>query len=133
LSDFPVEKLKPLASRYHGEPGDITIEMPLKPFKLDGQEVNTSIRLEGVNLPTTDASELIGQSFDFPLNPEDGYIDGSIYMDHAHHPVDVSRISFITNKNKTLIQIKLKVVLTYEGLGDYSDASTELSVPIQGS
>jgi hypothetical protein len=29
-----------------------------------------------------------------PINPSDGYIDGSISLDGAQHPVDVTALSF---------------------------------------
>jgi len=63
-----------------------------------------------------------GQEFAFPANPDQGYIDGSVYMDSAHHPVDVTSIRF-DHATDTQPQVTISGVLNleYEGLRD-SDA-----------
>ena len=94
MRDFPVENLKPLPGRLVAEPVGLSIEIPLAPFTIDGEVVETSIFLGGVSLPTLDVLKLTGQTFSFPVNPKPGYIDGSVYVQHAHHPVDVNSIRF---------------------------------------
>lgn len=70
-----------------------TIEIPINPFILDGQDVKTSIWLEEINFPS-ELEHLANHQFQFPINPEEGYIDGSIYLRNVHNPVDVTSITF---------------------------------------
>ena len=101
------------------------------PFELDGDDVETSIRLEGIDLPTLNWSDLEGQEFAFPANPDQGYIDGSVYMDSAHHPVDVTSIRF-DHATDTQPQVTISGVLNleYEGLRDYANAVFALTAPL---
>lgn len=68
------------------------IEVPLAPFELSEGRVETSIRLDFVDLPQL--SEIEKQTFAFPTNPEPGYIDGSIYLREVHNPVEVTELTF---------------------------------------
>ncbi|MEU0497155.1 hypothetical protein [Mycobacterium sp. NPDC006124] len=93
-----------------GEPraGTWSIDIPIDAFSADdpadpttyrlgvaGPEiVHTRLRLDFISLPAAHLAELGGRSFAFPVNPEDGYIDGSIYLGQAHNPVDVTEIDF---------------------------------------
>ncbi|MEV4000623.1 hypothetical protein [Actinomadura sp. NPDC049753] len=88
--------------------GTWSIDIPLEPFSADdeyapetfrpgqaGPElVKTEFRLDCISLPAADLSELSGRMFTFPVNPEERYIDGSIYMVATHNPVDITRIEF---------------------------------------
>lgn len=40
-------------------------------------DFNSSLRADFINLPTTELSRLQNKTFDFPVNPADGYIDAS--------------------------------------------------------
>lgn len=70
-----------------------SIEIVLVPFRLDDEVVDTSIRLDDIALPDT-VEALEQQAFSFPVNPADGYIDGTVYIQSRHNPVDVTHISF---------------------------------------
>lgn len=108
MFDFPVEKIKPTHAELSGEPRHASIEIFLEPVVLpaevtrqrDWQDagfedaLDSTVRLDGINLPSVSLKKLAGKTFDFPINPDEGYIDGSIYFVSAHNPVDVSRISF---------------------------------------
>jgi hypothetical protein len=67
------------------------------------------------------------------VNPEPGYIDGSLYIEHAHHPVDVSSIEFGQIVDGELpVKFKARFVLSHEGLQDdkgvdYEDFDIHLS------
>ncbi|MFN3165431.1 MAG: hypothetical protein ACE37H_00035 [Phycisphaeraceae bacterium] len=98
MKRFPVEKRRPQIATLSGTADHASIRIPLAPFDLDDQSIETVLVLEQIRLPTVDRSRLCGRSFDFPSNPQAGYIDGSIYIDHAHHPVDVSSIHFHSNR-----------------------------------
>lgn len=58
--------------------------------------VSTAISLDFIDFRADRLAELSGCTFDFPVNPHEGYIDGSIYLVACHCPVDVTRISFET-------------------------------------
>ena len=98
-----------LSPRRPGPDADTwAIEVPLVPFSaIDPVDpdtfhpgatgptlIETAIRLDFISLPATDLAGLTGRRFDFPVNPHDGYIDGSVYLGGAHNPVDVTRIEF---------------------------------------
>ncbi|MBW8309394.1 MAG: hypothetical protein K0M45_07165 [Candidatus Paracaedibacteraceae bacterium] len=74
--------------------GRYSIELSLEPFRWGDEEVNTSIKLDFINLKGLPFKELSNKAFPFPINPEDGYIDGSVYLESTHNPIDVTLISF---------------------------------------
>jgi len=94
MDAFPLKALKPRHAILSGEPDCASLDILLAPFLWDGQIVDTSIRLDGIGLPSVHLADLAGKSFAFPCNPEEGYIDGSIYLGSRHHPVDVTALSF---------------------------------------
>ncbi|WP_063006284.1 hypothetical protein [Nocardia salmonicida] len=61
----------------------------------DGPDIiDTAVRLDLIELPGPTLKDLDQRTFTFPVNPEDGFIDGSIYVGGGHCPVDVTRIEF---------------------------------------
>ncbi|HEX4960354.1 MAG TPA: hypothetical protein VF173_05920 [Thermoanaerobaculia bacterium] len=70
------------------------IEIPLEPFTFQGETQETSVRMDFIRLPVQSWRQLPGREFRFPVNPEDGYIDGSICLGRAHNPADTTRIAF---------------------------------------
>ncbi|WP_141584010.1 hypothetical protein [Actinomadura sp. WMMA1423] len=107
-------KLKPGTITYwpaeldHPVAGTWSIEIPLEPFSADDEYepatfrpgtggpdlVTTAISLDHIVLPASGLAALERRAFAFPANPEEGYIDGSVYLVAAHCPVDVTRIEF---------------------------------------
>ncbi|MEU8347821.1 hypothetical protein AB0C74_39505 [Spirillospora sp. NPDC048832] len=107
-------KLKPGTICYwpgdldHPVAGTWSITIPLEPFSADDEYepatfrpglggpdlVSTEISLDHIQVPAIELEALSQCAFNFPVNPEDGYIDGSIYLVAAHCPVDVTRIEF---------------------------------------
>jgi hypothetical protein len=117
VNPFPIDKLVPQSGvirssfvdiEFLGPPDGLSheIEIRLKPFQLpliedgdpeDVETVETSIRLDYITLiegrfPGFKALE--GREFTFPVNPEPGYIEGSVYMYNMHNDVDVTKIIF---------------------------------------
>jgi hypothetical protein len=115
MNPFPADKLVPQVAVIRssfvdcellGPPDGLSheIEIRLKSFQLplieeseDVETVETSIRLDYITLiegrfPGFKA--LQGREFTFPINPEPGYIEGSVYMYGMHNDVDVTRIIF---------------------------------------
>ena len=92
------------------------IDLPVQPFEFNGEPQETSIRLEFIEIPVGDWREIFGQSFRFPINPEPGYIDGSVYIGNAHNPVDVRQIRFAQAAgNRVPIVADICVDFTQEG------------------
>ena len=93
------------------------IEVQIAEFILDEKTIETSLRLDFIRLPNK-LESYIRKKITFPLNPIEGYIDGSIYLRDAHNPVDVSEIHFIRiENNKLFVEMKLNFVFDFEGIG----------------
>ncbi|NUO76070.1 MAG: hypothetical protein HOQ32_08650 [Lysobacter sp.] len=119
MTAFSPKDLKPRHAILSGAPGDVSITILLRPFLREGEIVDTSIRLDGIDLPSNLLRDLAGKSFDFPVNPDDGYIDGSIYLESAHHPVDVTSLNFSAARDGSLtLIVKGVYVFDFEGLDD---------------
>lgn len=73
---------------------EYSIELPILPFMFEDEGIITSIRLDRIDFKTGNLSHLSNKAFEFPANPEPGYIDGSVYLGSIHNPVDVKKISF---------------------------------------
>lgn len=56
--------------------------------------IETSLRLDFIQLPAKNLAELSERTFTFPVNPESSYIDATIYLGGGHCPVDVMQIDF---------------------------------------
>lgn len=71
-----------------------SIEVELEDLKIDDEVIGTSLILDSIIFEINDLKELENKSFDFPMYPETGYIDASVYILWTHHPVSVSKITF---------------------------------------
>lgn len=100
------------------------IDIPLEPFQFKGERVSTSVELNFIRLPVAnDWREIAGQSYEFPVNPEEGYIDGSVYLDAAHNPADATRLAFGDIESG---RISVKVQVTFDFT---SEGPKELGAP----
>ena len=119
---FPIKALKPRHAILAGEQGCASITILMEPFLLDAEIVDTSIRLDGIELPSVHLKEIAGKSFSFPVNPAEGYIDGSIYLEGVHHPVDVVALNFPLSRDGGLsVTVKGIYKFRYHGLHDLPD------------
>ncbi|MGB2518205.1 hypothetical protein [Shewanella algae] len=121
MENFPIEKLKYTSATISGADGDVSLEIGIEPFELslDGysEKIETVISIDGINFPTK-LSELAGRTFTFPVNPEDGYIDGSVYFFADHSPVDITEIKFGESTNGKLpMTLESSWVLEFELTG----------------
>ena len=112
------------------------IEIPVEPFDYGDSTHRTSLRLDFIELPVRSWRELKGREFSFPTNPDPGFIDGSLYLDGAHNPADVTLIRFgEPNTDVVPIAIKGSLDFTIEGpeeLGVVAlDWTTELTFESQ--
>lgn len=97
------------------------IEIPIEPFLLNGEKQITAVRLNFINFQTTNWRDLENHSFTFPINPHEGYIDGTIYLGNIHNPVDVTRMSFgefhhAAELSTIIVTINVEIDFTYQGL-----------------
>ena len=97
------------------------ITVPLEPFvvvDLEGKKkkTRTDLRLEFIELPDRPFRgyrALVGQTFEFPSNPEPGFIDGSIYLNDAHNMLDVSELSFLALR-RGLLDVRITLAIDFE-------------------
>jgi hypothetical protein len=139
---FPVELLVPKLGASSKNEFGISIEIPIEPFHLPTwDKIETELLLDCIKLPTTDFSKLSGKTFKFPKNPDDGYIDGSIYIGYHHHPVDVTAIEFGQVDGKAIMaNISAHILFSFEGLAvddcaednasEYEDTDWQFSAKI---
>lgn len=135
MRKFPTKLLVPSAARLSGPAEAASIEIKLEKFSLDHMDdpVETAVRLECIELPTMSPHELAGETFNFPTNPEPGYVDGSIYIEHAHHPADVISMRFGSCSGDQIeVEIVMNLAFDFEGLEDFTATEwtcrTKLSV-----
>jgi hypothetical protein len=94
-----------------------TIIVPLTKFKLDEEIVDTTLWFDRVLL-SEPLQSYVGKTVTFPVNPTEGYIDGSTYLRGAHNPVDISIIKFLEIKNEMLtLELTMNFVFEFEGIG----------------
>jgi hypothetical protein len=65
-----------------------------RPGSAGPEMISTKVVLEFIRLPTDDVRDLVRRSFEFPVNPAAGYIDGSVYIAAKHNPVNVRQVRF---------------------------------------
>jgi hypothetical protein len=122
LMDFPFDKLTSRGGTISKDGDCFSIEIPFEEFQAHNEVIETSIRLDGIDFGIRDFQELGGRIFTFPVNPEDGYIDGSMYLLGAHNPVDVIAIRFGAVMGKSLTAtFTMRFLFEFEGTG-YKDA-----------
>lgn len=91
------------------------------PGEYPGAEpITTSIRMERVELPATGPAGLAGRTLTFPLNPEDGFIDASVYLMSTHFPVDVTAIRF-GEYDGTHLHARLAQTIAFSDASDLDD------------
>ncbi|MGB4812802.1 MAG: hypothetical protein WBP13_10055 [Methylophilaceae bacterium] len=131
MENFPLSVLKPRHAILSGEPHHASLQILLIPFFWKSELVDTSIQLDGIDLPSIHLSDLADRSFNFPLNPDENAIDGSIYLDSSHHPVDVSSIGFVRSRHDGLkVLIKGTYVFEFERLDQYSNTPFNLGISV---
>lgn len=151
MKEFPVEILEPLEGTLNAIifENSLTnllktlffkIEIPLKLIDMGklydditDNNYQTSFRLDWIKLNVSTLKELENKTFTFPINPQEGYIDGSIYLFEVHNIADVTNITFGEFKNQAIpTNITLRIDFELEGTGysttKYVDFTTELKL-----
>jgi hypothetical protein len=102
------------------------IEIPIEPFEFEGRDCQTSARLDFIEIAVADWRELWGCRFNFPVNPERGYIDGSILLGNAHNPADVTVIRFGHPSGEVVpVALEIRVDFTAEGPAELGKADLD--------
>jgi len=83
VTEFPQHLL--VATSAHCQPRSgptqqAAITIALHTFLLEGQPVDTCFRLDGIALDLHEPRNHAERCYRFPANPQDGYIDGSVYL-----------------------------------------------------
>ncbi|GLZ09709.1 hypothetical protein Acsp03_71750 [Actinomadura sp. NBRC 104412] len=153
MIDLTDELLQPRPGTIRYHPADLdsptagtwSIEIPLAPFSADDEYrpatfrsgsggpklIQTAIRLDFIELPTDHLSALSKRTFTFPVNPQDGYIDGSVYLLHTHNPVDVTRIDF-GEMNSDQIPARLHAYFDFgDGINDLRNRNAVLETVLR--
>ena len=131
MEDFSAKELKPRHAVLSGTAGEASITILMQPFLRNLEIVDTSIRLDAIDLPSNLLGELAGKFFEFPTNPHEGYIDGSIYLGNRHHPVDVSSLHFSKARDGQLTLIVRGVyVFDFEGVGSLGSTPFTLATAV---
>lgn len=128
---FPIERLVPRSAEITRRADKYRIAITTQPFELDGETEEREIILEDVTLPSNTVADLPGQTLRFPINPNDGFIDGSIYLRHAHNPVDVTSISFGERHGELIdTEFEMQFVFEFEGIG-FDNVRTRMQMPLK--
>lgn len=90
-----------------------SIEISLQEFEFEGNKIETTIVLDFIKMKIVKLEDLQFRTFKFPVNPNDGYIDGSIYLMNVHNPFDVTEIEFGKLVNNT-IEAKIQYQIDFE-------------------
>lgn len=91
-------------------------EIDVIPFEYENVVQKTKVILEFIDFKIEDWQQLFDHEFAFPKNPEDGYIDGSMFLADVHNPADVTKISIGPRKeNSVEINMDIEFDFTYEG------------------
>ncbi len=131
METFPKDKLVINSGTFTQEEDWFNISIPVAPFSLDGETVATSFELEAIDFGTEDIAELADNAFSFPVNPEDGYIDGSLYLKNVHYPADVTEIAFGPYDGLTILAtITLRILFSFEGSA-FQDMDLVLNAPLK--
>ncbi len=136
---FPTRLLSPVTARFQVSNRTAHLKVELADFALPaemaeaaGELQRTALVAERIPLDLSDLGALAGKSFDFPVNPTPGYIDGSIYLHHRHHPVDITTLSFRTPAGGAMtLYAEAVLVLSYEGLGPFADTPWTFTARIE--
>ncbi|WP_048506415.1 hypothetical protein [Chryseobacterium angstadtii] len=138
LKNFDITLLKPASaeiknSNWDGSDGEkyFQIKILLRDFRFEKQNTKTSIVLDFIPSKKINIHELENKTFEFPINPDPGYIDGSIYLSHSHNPVDVKKITFgkITG-NVIETSIYYDIIFEFENTGYRNITDQKMTFPL---
>lgn len=142
LYEFPDRWLRPADGELRvsdaAEMGD-DIRIPLQPFDL-GEFVpaderpqrsgvtETALRFDLPRPHPSSSKQSLDGLYTFPVNPEPGYIDGSVYIMGAHVPADVGAIVLASSTATTTLRGRF--LFEFEGL-PFQDRDFEITAVLR--
>lgn len=129
LLPHDIRALDGLLRTGQGPDGLASLQVRLEPIDADGETVCTFLRLDGIPGLGDDLLSCAGRRLSFPVNPSDGYIDGSIYFASRHHPVDVTEMRFGA-PGASLMPLHLQGLMSIDDDGTPRVVPVSLSVPV---
>jgi len=120
---FPLELLVPQVGTMSWNDFGASIDIPLEPFELPHiGKVETRIRIDCLPIEGCDAASLVGHSYQFPLDQDAVNPEGGIYIEHAHHPVDLIALAFRSADEDSIeAHLVVNFAFDFEGLTDRED------------
>jgi hypothetical protein len=117
MKAFPTIVLRPEAGLIGPHPiKGIFIRLPLKPFDWNGEQICTALRWDWLPFSGEGLDTLSGVSCVFDRKET----DASLYVDGAHHPVDVLSVAFETPcDGQVKASFVAEIDFSHEGLEDY--------------
>ncbi|MGY5779601.1 hypothetical protein [Rhizobium sp. LEGMi135b] len=134
MPKFPAAAITATDAWYSTQSGPLglaSISVGLAAFEFDTETHDTLLRCDQIDLDLGDLSALSGKNFEFPLNPEPGYIDGSIYLFGAHVIFLTERLSFGSAGEET-VPLRIDGILEFSssGLTRYEDVALSLETAL---
>jgi hypothetical protein len=84
-------------------------------FEAEAEEIATSIVASFGAFRVRRLQELSGEWLRFPINPTEGYIDGSIYLANVHNPVDITALKFgPVNDGTVHVDVEAELLFEFE-------------------
>lgn len=109
-----------------------SIFIPLSEIEVYGEKEDTEVMLEWIRFPVRSWRELANQEFRLPPYPEEGYVDGSVYLGHVHNPADVDRIKFGELRGNTIsIEIDIAFDFEQEGPAEFGVVDVQWKIEIE--
>lgn len=138
MSNFPKDRLVPISARLTAAAlAEAGLEIAFKPFSVpdpdggDALAFDRPLIAEGIEWPANSIADLIGRALHFPINPEDGYIDASVYFADVHNPVDITTLRFDAGpEGGIIVTITSRWLMAFEGTG-FDDFDVTFTVPIE--
>jgi len=125
--DFPLESLVPQIGTMTWNNFGASLDIPLEPFELPfAGKVETRILIDCLPFEQGNAASLIGLSLEFPADYRPERPEGSIYIEHAHHPVDLTAISLRAAEGDEIeADLAVRFAFNFEGLAASEDSEYE--------
>lgn len=118
LTSYDIKARYALSRLYEDSSDTGWIRVILEPFVFNTETYETTIRLDGVEGLDDRLLHSAGKRMLFPINPQSGYIDGSIYFHGRHHSVDVYELEFGLHTGDT-VPLSLRGVLRIGGWPEF--------------
>lgn len=91
-------------------PVSCVIDLP--PELDDASQRRTVVLLDFIRVGLVDWRDLPGRSFEFPINPVEGYVDGSVYFNATHQYADLTHLTF-GKLTGTSMQATVRIVFQF--------------------